>query len=117
MFQPQIRVLCEGGTEIVPGSGTRAAGRGGAEADLIYHDRKVLAKGHLTSALWRAIDPEGDPEGRLDVDAEAGGIPRRSGVVDGDALPEKDRSRFFAAGRANGVRSHLFGSRAGSGLG
>ena len=93
VFQPQIRVVCGKDTEIVPGFRAPAAGCGEAEADLIYESRPFLARGHLTSVLWRAIDPEGDLGGSVDADPEAAGSPP-FGWVDGYALPEKDRKDF-----------------------
>ncbi|MBI1658865.1 MAG: helicase [Thaumarchaeota archaeon] len=93
VFQPQIRVLCAGDTKIVPGFRTPAAGSGDATADLIYKNRPFLAKGHLTSAVWREIDPERDTEIPAGVDAEAAASPPFR-WADGDALPEADRKRF-----------------------
>ena len=93
VFQPQIRVLCAGDTKIVPGFSAPAAGSGDAAADLIYKNRPFLAKGHLTSALWRDIDPERDAEVPAGVDAEAAASPPFR-WADGDALPEADRERF-----------------------
>lgn len=93
VFQPQIRVRSGEGTTIVPGFRTPAMASGEAEADLIYLDRQSLAKGHLTSAVWREIDPEGEPKESVDVDPEAVEAPPFR-WVDGDALPEKDRKVF-----------------------
>lgn len=93
VFQPQIRVLCDGNTRIVPGFQAPTASTGNDEADLIYKDRPFLAKGHLTSALWQSIDPEADPEEPVDVDDRAAKSPPFR-WVDGDILPEEDRVRF-----------------------
>ncbi|WP_147945486.1 DISARM system helicase DrmA [Microbispora sp. CSR-4] len=58
VFQPQIRILCREGT-IVPVERQRPSRDPEEESlDLLYQDRPTLARGHLCSALWRAVDPE-----------------------------------------------------------
>ena len=68
VFQPQIRVDCKTGTELVPvrqtlsevqSDGERnALTSEDASLDLVYSERFALARGHLCGAVWEAIDPE-----------------------------------------------------------
>ncbi len=70
VYQPQIRVCCHGDVELVALDGGHAGARlrrdgrpprDDAEEqslELLYRDRQSLARGHLTSAAWRSIDPE-----------------------------------------------------------
>ena len=61
IFQPQIRVVCENNTKIIemrddsydPDIET---------TELHYKKRKTLARGHMTSVVWRDIDPEIIPD-------------------------------------------------------
>jgi hypothetical protein len=58
VFQPQIRVRCVGDTRLVPLERQRPARDPEDEGlALLYTDRPALARGHLCSALWRAVDP------------------------------------------------------------
>ena len=94
VFQPQIRVLCRGGTRLVPQPGARAGSDAeDAEQEMLYRDKKALGKGHLTSVVWREIDPECLRGGAEPDNPEC---LRRPGFawVDGAGLPEKDRERF-----------------------
>jgi len=59
IFQPQIRVRCAAGTQLVPLERQRSARDPEEEGlALLYSDRPVLARGHLCSAVWQAVDPE-----------------------------------------------------------
>lgn len=59
VFQPQVRVRCPDGVRLVPLERKRAAQDTEDEGlALLYADRPVLGRGHLCSAVWRAIDPE-----------------------------------------------------------
>lgn len=59
VFQPQIRVRCAEGSLLVPLERQRPA-RDPEDEGLafLYAGRSALARGHLCSALWRAVDPE-----------------------------------------------------------
>ena len=59
VFQPQIRILCAAETRLVPLERQRPARDPEDEGlALLYADRPALARGHICSALWRAVDPE-----------------------------------------------------------
>jgi len=68
IFQPQIRVHCCPGTQLVPVRTTPSARLQHATAGsissedeslaLLYRDRTALARGHLCGAIWKEIDPE-----------------------------------------------------------
>jgi hypothetical protein len=88
IFQPQIRVICLNGTNVVPQKSQLPQDKEELELDFLYRNKPVLAKGHLCSAIWKAVDPE---------------RPQPSGCsyreppfywVDGEALHEVDRIRF-----------------------
>lgn len=59
VFQPQLRVRCREPLHLVPLEREHPAQDEEDEGlALLYSDRPVLARGHLASALWRAVDPE-----------------------------------------------------------
>lgn len=67
VFQPQVRIRLPEGVQTV--SGIAEGSGAGDERTLrfLYRERPALARGHLCSAVWRAVDPEvevlgaGDP--------------------------------------------------------
>jgi len=59
IFQPQIRVnILRGNLESVGGIGGKSSDREEEELSLIYGGRRVLARGHMCSAVWKDVDPE-----------------------------------------------------------
>lgn len=69
IFQPQIRISCCSGSELVPvrthndyQAGVADAEDEGADEDLslslLYRSRSAMARGHMCGVTWRAIDPE-----------------------------------------------------------
>ena len=95
MFQPQIRIVCGKGTKIVPGRGTDAASDDEKEDEVLYCKKESLARGHMTSAVWRGVDPEtGRPGPDLDF-PECAGQPGFA-WIDGNILPGADRKKFSA---------------------
>jgi hypothetical protein len=96
IFQPQIRVACSNGCEVIPG--LRSASRNEEEErlDFLFRNQPVLARGHLCSAVWKAIDPEIEsPDGiRLDSEEVRSGAPFK--WQDGEILSESDRSAFVS---------------------
>lgn len=60
VFQPQIRVRCVDGTELVPIDEDRARRDDPEDRSLalLYRERRSYARGHLCSATWEQIDPE-----------------------------------------------------------
>ena len=97
VFQPQIRVLCRGGTRLVPQPGARnGPDEEETEQEMLYSDKRALGKGHLTSVVWRDIDPEclrGGPGPDNPECLEQPGF----AWADGAGLPDADRERFSSA--------------------
>lgn len=58
VFQPQIRVSCGKGTEITPEQSQGPASGDDDENEVLYRNKRALARGHMTSAVWRDVDPE-----------------------------------------------------------
>ena len=93
VFQPQLRISCPAGVELVPmpSSGSGADDEE-AELETVYSGRKVMGRGHMTSVVWKDIDPE-----------ILEGVDRRGAMrpgfawVDGDLLLEDERARFSKA--------------------
>ena len=57
IFQPQIRVVCNSGTEVMPMEPNNISDDD-KELHFLYRDKPVMARGHMTSATWEDIDPE-----------------------------------------------------------
>ena len=101
IFQPQIRVDCKTGTELIPVRQTlpevQSEGESSAltsedaSLDLVYRDRYALARGHLCGAVWEAIDPERPHE---DVPSP---VQAPFYWTDADQVSEPERSRFSPA--------------------
>ena len=87
VFQPQIRINSSGSTEIcpMPAHATKY-GSDDEMLDYLYRGEKVLARGHMVSAVWREIDPEGAAQNR------DSGPPFE--WADGDSIPEDTRRAF-----------------------
>lgn len=67
VFQPQVRLRCQDGVELVPLEHQHLAQDEEDESlALLYEDRPVLARGHLCSAVWRQVDPERPHPGGLE---------------------------------------------------
>jgi Helicase conserved C-terminal domain len=59
VFQPQIRVRCAEGAEIVPTDDLPSADDPeDASLAFLHRRQRSLARGHLCSAVWRDLDPE-----------------------------------------------------------
>ena len=101
VFQPQIRALCGGGgTRLVPQPGARAGSdEDDAEQEMLYSDKRALGKGHLTSVVWKEIDPECLRRGGGAAEPDNPECMERQGFawIDGAGLPDKDRERFSSA--------------------
>lgn len=61
IFQPQIRVVCKNNTEIIQMKDS-SYDPDTETTELHYRNRKTLARGHMTSVVWRDIDPENIPD-------------------------------------------------------
>lgn len=88
VFQPQIRIVCEDGTQLLPIRGEEkeqdVEGLG-----LLYRERYAMARGHLCGAVWRQVDPERQAPRE---EPEESGLPFR--WIDGEVLDPTDRRIF-----------------------
>ena len=76
VFQPQIRIVCFDETEIVPTVITNIKNEETQTMDFLYREKTFLARGHMTSAVWREIDPQRDfDKSTLDYPDVADDIP------------------------------------------
>jgi len=91
IFQPQIRINCHEGGEIVPIRGEQLEDEEEAKLSLLYAKRPTLARGHLCSALWGDIDPERIFSGEIH-DLPEDETPFL--FMDGNMLSEEDREYF-----------------------
>ena len=59
MFQAQIRVVCLNGTKIIPAENNfDSMLESNRNASFTYRKKLSYGKGHMTSIVWRSIDPE-----------------------------------------------------------
>jgi hypothetical protein len=59
VFQPQIRIRCEGGTSLVPlDEGRSSTNDEERTLAMLYRNRPSFARGHLCAAVWADLDPE-----------------------------------------------------------
>jgi len=96
IFQPQIRVASDPKTTIVPWMQGRIGADEDEELTMLYKNRPLLARGHLCSAIWKEIDPEGAFAGKLDFPDSKKSPPFN--WTDGEQLPESERLKFSPAG-------------------
>ncbi|GIV20581.1 MAG: helicase [Armatimonadota bacterium] len=93
VFQPQIRVTCLPGTNIISFITCPSADEEDKRLHFLYREYPVLARGYLCSAVWRKIDPEAKVE-NLNLDFPDAQKQPPFYWVDGDLLSEQDRQRF-----------------------
>jgi len=90
IFQPQIRIDLEEGTELLPidnlGSGRPTDGEE-AVLSALYRNRRGYARGHLVSAVWKDIDPARPAPGSQ-------GHQEKSWPDGAELLDEPGQSRF-----------------------
>ena len=92
IFQPQIRVIAPTDhTKIIEGEDAESVGDD--ELEFLYRNRRYRARGHLTSAVWKDVDPESQ-NNRPNVDYQecADDIP--FAWTDGELLSQQDRKSF-----------------------
>jgi len=58
VFQPQVRVNCCKGATLVSVRGQQSNDSDERSLSFLYLDRPTLARGHMCSAVWKAVDPE-----------------------------------------------------------
>ena len=95
IFQPQIRVSCGKGTKITAEHAQGPASGDDDENEVLYRNKRALARGHMTSAVWRDVDPEAaHPKGGVDF-PECESMPGFA-WADRAAVPAAARRRFTA---------------------
>ncbi len=106
LFQPQIRVQCQLGTNILPvrsiaeqeeATPQDALAVEDSSLELLYRERTAFARGHLCGAVWKNIDPE-RPHPSLSLPTEA-----PFAWTDAVAVPATEIAKFSPAD----VRSEL----------
>lgn len=95
IFQPQIRVSCSEGTQVIPGRKIFQAGKD-RELEFLYRDRPVRARGHMCSAMWKEIDPEMIP---ANIEVDFSECLTRPPFLwsDGECFDEDERKLFCPA--------------------
>jgi Helicase conserved C-terminal domain len=102
IFQPQIRVRCCEGTEVVPVRSYRSddpedlplpgiIAAEDASLEMLYTERRAYARGHLCGAIWRGIDPE-RPHLTISSPADA-----PFAWTDIAVVPQTERAKFTPA--------------------
>ncbi|GKS66576.1 helicase [Nitrosarchaeum sp.] len=91
IFQPQIRILCVNNTRLVE-QGLNSKSNDGME--LQYKNRPVFARGHLTSAIWKEIDPEVMPLPIPKIDFNETLQSPGFFWIDGLGVKDVDRTKF-----------------------
>jgi len=94
IFQPQIRMICQNGTRIVPSELYPQTDEEAQELAFLYRNRPVMARGFLCSAVWKDIDPQRTWSGTLDFSSCQQEPP--FGWPDGQLLSPQDRQKFEA---------------------
>jgi len=99
IFQPQIRIRCENGTELYPFlHHIKPLYKNDEEdrvLDFLFRKTPVMARGHMCAVVWKGVDPETSV--RLEEDDEAESRRPRAPPffwVDGEVLPPKIRDEF-----------------------
>ena len=93
IFQPQIRIVCSDGTKIVPTRVSNIQSPEEERAKLLYQKKPFYARGHMTSAVWKDVDPQREaPELKLDYPDVAKEIP--FAWIDGAQLEDEQRKIF-----------------------
>ncbi len=99
VFQPEIRIVCNGSTYMVPMNDQNNSNIPEDEEDttlyeedrslaLLYSERPALARGHLTGATWKEIDPQ-RPHPTIQTPSEPPFC-----WTDGEILPQDERNKF-----------------------
>ena len=92
-FQVQIRIACGEGTTLDPleGEHTEQSDAEKREA-FVYRKKQSYGRGHMTSAVWRDIDPEIIPDDVAPESTFVNDPPFK--WVDGAILPSSDAKKF-----------------------
>lgn len=94
VFQPQIRVICSGDTRLVPMTMSSVNSESSERDEVLYRNRKFFSKGHMTSAVWRDVDPQIFPDSGLKNRFQDACKKAPFRWIDGDMLPDGEARRF-----------------------
>jgi len=94
IFQPQIRVSCGNGTNLVPGIRKTPQGEEEKELEFLYRERPFYSRGHLCSAIWKDIDPENHPDSNIQLDFTECVHDAPFTWLDGELLSDLERDHF-----------------------
>ena len=93
IFQPQIRVVCNKGTRIIPHQDFSSSDVEEQELNFFYRNLPVMGRGFLCSVIWKDIDPQKFQKFNPDFKNCCEEAPFY--WIDGDLLPsENDRKKF-----------------------
>lgn len=90
IFQPQIRVVCNQNTKVVPIRGEEENQEDQDGLNLLFKERYAKARGHLCGAIWDEVDPERQANSK---EPDETGPP--FSWVDGEVLEPEDRQLFI----------------------
>ncbi len=94
IFQPQIRVVCGDGTEIIACEDiNQQISAEEREMAFLYRHRPLMARGFLCSAIWKDIDPANPWNGKLYFETCINDPP--FGWPDGQIIPQQEREKFL----------------------
>ena len=93
IFQPQIRVVFGKGTEISNENFHGSSSGDGDENEVLYRNKRSPARGHMTSVVWRDVDPEAE-HGALALDFPECELRPGFEWADGAVAPAAVRQKF-----------------------
>jgi len=94
IFQPQIRVVCNSDTKIIP-MNPKNVSEDDEELHFLYRKKPVFARGHMTSATWKEIDPEIAAAKNPSLDFPDCLNEPGFKWVDSECIPENERKQFL----------------------
>ena len=94
IFQPQIRVVCNSDTKIIP-MGSKNISDDDKELHFLYRKKPIMARGHMTSATWKDIDPEITAMTNPSVDFPECLNEPGFKWMDSECIPENERKKFL----------------------
>ncbi len=94
IFQPQIRVVCNSDTKVIPMS-SKNISDDDKELHFLYREKPIMARGHMTSATWKDIDPEITAMKNPTVDFPECLNDPGFKWMDGECIPENEMKKFL----------------------
>lgn len=93
IFQPQIRITCGDKTSVIPMSESSEQDNKSFD-EFHFRKRKFFARGHMTSAVWKDIDPEIIPDDLKEEFAESIKHPPFK-WIDSEVVPQESVEKFL----------------------